>query len=222
LTRQPFLRPIIDGWALPNQGEAYRSGAFEAVPTIVGNTADEAGGRLTADIPVKTVAELRDYFATSYGPAFFEEAWKLYGVESDADVAQAVADAWSGDLYHLGVRSLARSFAPRQPNTYRYLFTHVGEHTRNPPAHDNDMTYVFGSGDFGPRDRAVSDAIVSSHCNFAATGDPNGPGAPTWPRYDPARDNYITLGGDFAEGTQFRPKFVDFLERLHGAREAAS
>jgi para-nitrobenzyl esterase len=219
LTRQPYLRPIVDNWALPDQGEAYRSGAFAAVPTIVGNTVDEAGGRLTADIPVKTVAELREYFAKSYGPAF-DEAWTYYGTPTDAGVAQAIADAWSDDLYHYGVRGLARAISKRQPKTYRYLFAHVGEHTRNPPAHDNDMAYVFGSGDFEARDRAMSDAMLSAYCNFAATGDPNGPGAPPWKPYDATRDNYLTWGEGFPEGTHFRTEHVDFLERLYTARKS--
>jgi para-nitrobenzyl esterase len=220
LLKQPVLRPIIDGWSLDrDELDAYRSGAFQAVPTIIGNTPDEAYGRLTADIPVKTIAELRDYLTRAFGEKV-DDAWKFYGAATDGGVARGLADAWSDDLYAYGVRGVAREIAKRQPKTFRYLFAYVGTHTSNPPRHDNDMTYVFGSGDFTPRDRAVSDTIIAAHCNFAATGDPNGPGVPAWTPYDPARDNYLTLDESWAEGTRFRSERVDFLERFYSEQHA--
>jgi para-nitrobenzyl esterase len=219
LMKMTNLRPILDGWVFERDViDAYRSGAFAAVPTILGTVANEAGGAITANIPVRTTAQLRDYLAQSFGPAFFDEAWTYFGAASDAGVAQGLADAWSDNMYSSSVRGLAQEIAKRQPKTFRYLFSHVGAHTLNPPAHGNDMTYVFGTGDFEERDRRVSDAILAAFCNFAKTWDPNGPGAPPWAPYDPARDNYLTFGGDFAEGTRWRADQAGFIERYYEAR----
>jgi para-nitrobenzyl esterase len=220
LLKQPWLRPIIDGWSLDrDEPEAYRTGAFQAVPSIVGNTPDEAYGRLTADIPVKTVAELRAYITLAFGDAA-DEAWQFYGAATDGGVARGLADAWSDDLYAYGVRGLARAISKRRPKTFRYLFAYVGTHTSNQPRHDNDMTYVFGSGDFTPRDRAVSEKMIAAFCNFAATGDPNGGDAPHWNPYDPARDNYLAFDETWAEGTGFRAAQVDFLDRFYDAQRS--
>jgi para-nitrobenzyl esterase len=211
------LRTIVDGWVVErDEAGAYRAGAFAAVPTIVGNNANE-GGSFTADVPVRTVEQLRAYVAENFGDAF-DEAWKYYGATSDDDVVARLADTWTDAMFSFGIHGLASEIAKRQPKTFRYLFTHAGAHTSNPPIHGNESTYVFGTGDFEARDRVVSDAMLAAFCNFAATGDPNGAGAPAWEAYDPARDNYVTFGGDFAPGTRWRAAPSEFIERVYRSR----
>jgi carboxylesterase type B len=229
------LRPIVDGWVLERSDlDAYRSGAFAAVPAIVGNSAGQ-GQELIAAAPtsavahgnealagsVKTTAQLRDYLAATFGDAF-DEAWTYYGTTSDAEVPQRLADAWGDMMSNCGIRGLARALAQRRPQTFRYLFTHVGAHTLNPPGHGDDMTYAFGTGDFDARDRAVSDAQLAAFTNFIATGDPNGPGAPAWDPYDLERDNYLRIGGDFAQGTRWRAEPSAFCERVYRAHAAGT
>jgi para-nitrobenzyl esterase len=224
------LRTIVDGWVIPqDEAEAYRSGAFTAVPTIVGSIASE-GGALNAEaatysIPrtrsslagVQTTLQLREYLADCFGAAC-DEAWALYGADADADVMPALAALYGDAMFGYGIRGIARAIAQRQPKTFRYIFSHVGAHTANPPVHGNDTAYAFGTGDFDARDRAVSDAIVAAFSNFAARGDPNGPGAPRWAPYDPARDNYLTFGADFAQGTRWRAEQAEFIERFYRSR----
>ena len=64
---------------------------------------------------------------------------------------RAVADAFGDAQFSYGARSLAREISKRQPKTYRYVFTHAGTHTSNPPVHTDDIAYVFGNGDFRRR-----------------------------------------------------------------------
>ena len=162
---------------------------------------------------VKTPGQLRDYLAETFGAAA-DEAWSYYGAAAPEGIPQAMADAMSDSLFSYPVRRIAQEIARRQPKTFRYLFTHAGTHSGNPPVNGNDQTYAFGTGDFDARDRAVSDAMLAAFCNFAATGDPNGPGAPAWTPYDPARDNYVTFGGDFSEGSGWRIAPAAFIERV--------
>ena len=211
------LRPIIDGWSIDrDEVDAFRSGTFSHVPAIVGSTANE-GGWFTHNIPVRTTEKLREYVTTNYGD-MDDEAWTHYGAEADADVERAVAGAFGDAQFSYGARCLAREISKRQPKTYRYLFTHAGAHTSNPPVHSNDIVYAFGNGDFDARDRRVSDAMMAAWVNFAATSDPNGPGVPRWAPFETGRDNYLTFGGDFAEGTGWRTAPLDFLERFYAAR----
>jgi carboxylesterase type B len=212
LLNVPFLRPIVDGYVFDRTDvEAYFSGAFAAVPSIVGNVTSESGGAITANIPIDTAAALRLHLQESFGDEF-EEAWRLFGTENDAEARQKLVEVWMDNRYSFAVRALGREIAKRQPKTFRYLFSHAGTHTANPPVHGNDMTYVFGTGDFDARDRVISDAILAAFSNFAATGDPNGPGAPHWSPYDPAQENYLTLGGNLEEGSHWRTEQAAFFE----------
>jgi para-nitrobenzyl esterase len=146
------------------------------------------------------------------------EAWTHYGAEADPSVEAAVARAFGDAQFSYGARSLAREISKRQPKTFRYLFAHAGGGTSDPPVHTDDLAYVFGTGAFDERDRRVSDAMMAAWVNFAATGDPNGPGAPSWDRYDAARDNFLTFDPTLVEGTYWRSEPLDFIERFYATR----
>jgi len=75
--------------------------------------------------------------------------------------------------------------------------------------HGGEIGFVFGSlgtGGFGPplpptpEDLKVSRMAQSYWVNFAKTGDPNGAGLPTWPRYDPSKDLIFDFRSDGTAG----------------------
>jgi para-nitrobenzyl esterase len=211
------LRPIIDGWAIDrDEPDAFTSGAFDALPAIVGSNADE-GGFFAPGIPVASAAEFRAYVDANF-PGAADAAWALYGTDRDAGVRQALADVFGDAQFSYGARMLARSIAARQPQTFRYVFAHAGSQTQPRPVHADEIPYVFGTGELDGVDREVSDAMMTAWINFAATGDPNGPGVPAWAPYDPARDNALTFAAGFAEQTNWRADSLAFFERYYAER----
>jgi para-nitrobenzyl esterase len=211
------LRPIIDGWSIPrDEVEAFVAGDFAPLPTLVGSNADE-GGFFSTTIPVQTVDDLRAYLHQNF-PGAEDEAWATYGTDDPAAVKRAVGDVFGDAQFSYGARGLARTIAVRQPQTFRYVFTHAGALTAPQPVHADDIPYVFGTGDFHGRDREVSDVLLSAWVNFAATGDPNGAGVPAWAPYDVARDNALELGGSFEEIRDWRAPQLRFFERYYAAR----
>jgi carboxylesterase type B len=53
-----------------------------------------------------------------------------------------------------------------------------------------------GAKPTGELERIVSQCWL----NFAANGDPNGPGLPTWPAYVPGTDSVLHIGKTIASG----------------------
>jgi para-nitrobenzyl esterase len=53
---------------------------------------------------------------------------------------------------------------------------------------------------------------------FVETGDPNGPGLPVWPPYDPVREPYLEFGAEIACHAHLLKQQLDFLERALARR----
>jgi para-nitrobenzyl esterase len=69
------------------------------------------------------------------------------------------------------------------------------------PQHAGELPYVFGNlspavAPFGPVDRRILAEIQTYWLNFVRTGDPNGAGAPAWPRFDANRRAFMEFTDD--------------------------
>jgi para-nitrobenzyl esterase len=63
-------------------------------------------------------------------------------------------------------------------------------------------------------DRSVVNTMSAYWGRFAATGDPNGGGAPAWPRYDLATEQYIALDAVTAAGAKLHAAECDLWDRI--------
>ena len=91
--------------------------------------------------------------------------------------------------------------------TYVYEFTRVPdwEHSETMGAfHALEIGYVFGGSrmfgmeqiEYEAEDKALSETMMDYWTAFAANGDPNGPGRPHWPAYNPASDEHLELDSE--------------------------
>lgn len=97
-----------------------------------------------------------------------------------------------------GARIVAGVLADQGVPVYAYRFSYVAESLTEPGAqHATDIPFFFDTQAIKyaekttPRDGAMGKVISNYLVNFARTGDPNGAGLTTWPRYSLATDELV-------------------------------
>ncbi len=216
--------PVIDGNFLREPlTSTYLSGTQIDVPLLVGFNRDEGSSLAQGMSPTKWRALAARRFGI-HAMEFLDR----YPSGTDDELARSAADyggdsfiaygTWKWMEYH---RKTARS------PIYRYRLDLAAPpskfHSEAAAFHSDDIEYVFGTLDTRPgavwrdSDRKLSEAIMSYWTNFAKTGNPNGPGLPTWPEYggsDPVLhlDDPISVRPD-----EHRARY-EFLLRTEAAR----
>lgn len=223
LTTPRMLRPICDGWVIPeNERAVFVSGRLPAVPIIVGTNTDE-GSDLTKGWPVRALAQYEDLVQQNFGE-FADEARQLYPASDDEHVRGRVAELFADTQFNYGARLLGQAMASKAP-TWRYVFTRRYPGRTEGPMHGQETAYVFGNLSapqpndpvYDDIDDQLSNAMFKTWLAFAKTGDPNNEVIPQWERFNPARDNFLEFGDRIVPGTDWRRPQLDFMERFFGA-----
>ncbi len=212
-----FPAPIVDGYVVPEQPRiAFQTGAANAVPTIVGNNADE--GRMFSG--EETVASYQTWVRQRFGPLAPELL--RFNPAATAATATVAAAAILGDvMFGESARLIARAVSQRQPATFSYVFSRSVAGGSRPATHSEDLPFVFGSlgqPSFikhpAPEqiDVQLSGTLQRIWARFAASGDPNGPGLPRWLAYQRATDPYLEFGTVIRPGRAYRKAQLDALE----------
>lgn len=201
--------PVLDGQFLPQSlAEVYATGQQAHVPAIIGWNHDERTGTLSKDM---TAAKWKAYATEHYG-ARANDFLKAFPGETDAQAIQSADDLTTAQFIGLATWRWAQAdVATGKVPVYRYSFDKLSPPERLHPIakafHSAELEYVFGTLDvrqgatWKPEDRTLSQHMMEYWTNFAKTGNPNGAGLPTWPRYDIEGsvlhlDKVITAGPD--------------------------
>lgn len=186
--------PILDGKLVTETAEtAYKDHREPRIPLMLGsNSADTAGNR------VKAIS--KDQLFARFGQQS-AQAKAAYDPDGSKDLATLIAEANNDFGQAEPARFAAASFAKNGSPVYLYRFSYVAtamrDRLRAGTPHDGEIGFVFGTLSipfFGPpppppspEDLKVSRVAQGYWVNFAKTGNPNGPGLPDWPRYNPAK-----------------------------------
>jgi len=223
LTSPPSsLLATVDGYVLREQpAESFAKGHVHHVPLMIGSTARERvpGTSLPNDLSAA--------IQSAYG-SLASKAKALYEPATAADPRYGTAtEQWATDTSFRCSSVLEASWQAAAHNpTYEYEFDRVPKGREDVGAtHASEVPYVFGvfaaartPAEYDAADQAVSDTMQRYWTNFARTGDPNGPGLPPWPRFDPATRRHLAFTDSGAVARDaLRRKFCDlYIEHVTG------
>jgi para-nitrobenzyl esterase len=220
-------KPVADGHVLADlPTRLWAAGKQMKVPLLIGSNKDEGNVFLQGlSIPSTSYDAYIQRIFGSYAP----EALALYPVKAGTDATPVL----SRMLTEVGFASTARFAAGvtagsqtfPQASAYLYQFTRVPLGNPLGAFHSVEIPYVFENaglfsslGKLEPADYALSDAIMGYWTRFAATGNPNGAGAPAWPQYDRSSDEHLELGDAIKTGSGLYKQACDLADKVRGVK----
>jgi para-nitrobenzyl esterase len=202
-------QPMIDGRLLPSDpNAAFDHAGVVRTPMILGSNGRESQvwmfgntlGTLSLTPPVLP-GILKNL--TDAQQASFLGAYRATGLASDSQIEAAAA---SDVLMGAGTVAIA-TVAARDVPVYLYRFDAVpgpGRETIDAAPHGTEIFYVFGTLRAFPfrsdlvtqSDRALSMRIMDYWVAFARTGIPDAKNRPSWPRFDPQRNELLLFANE--------------------------
>jgi len=216
--------PNIDGWVLPDTPAALSErGTDNDVPVITGYQANDGLLSMPANLTLATFHEL---VSKQYG-ALAEEFEKLYPAGNDAEARQALLRA-SRDRNRISMFLWAstRTQSHHQP-VFTYFFTRAipwPQHPEYGAFHTGEIPYFFLNLDklnrpWQPIDHDLSKSTAAYLKDFAATGNPNGPGLAKWPQVRASNPSTMELGSKLGPISLADKERTDFWMRFFHSAE---
>ena len=215
--------PNVDGHVFPEQPIArIRGRRYTPMPVIIGTTADETMGFVNGVGPVPDQASYAAAVQRLFGSAPRDAILARYPAMSFATPRAALVAATTDAYFSCTARRVARTLisVQREP-VYRYFFTHAFETDPQLRAagasHTVEHPFFFPwSGTYMPNsgERKLQDAMILYWSRMARTSDPNGPGTPTWPRYQAGSDRYLELATPPGAKSDLHKAQCDFWDTI--------
>jgi para-nitrobenzyl esterase len=189
--------PVIGGKILPRAVySSYEAGDFNDIPALIGYNSDDAA----LDAPPNVTPVMFDSLINAAPPNCKSQAATVlsaYSHTTDAEAVRAIKDLARDISYGWNTWSWAQLQTSKgRGKVWVYYFDVRTEHTPEGAAHQAEIPYVFGTlgPSAGPTDVRLSALIRQYWSNFAAEGDPNGPGLPQWPPFRRERPMIMGFG----------------------------
>lgn len=223
---------VIDGLLLDKDVfETFSLGLQNDVPLLTGATADEGSTQPTAS----SLAEFKSHAQTEY-PEHAAAFLDVFSANSDEESLNAGRRAIGTRLFNWENWTWAKlQSTTGKSEVHFYQFDHVppkpitgkrGDLSRDIGAfHTAEIPYVFQTLDarswpWRPEDRELSDIMAAYWINFAASGNPNGPGLPEWPTFHPHQPKTLYFSNQIRVGEVPERRALEFWTLIHQERHS--
>jgi para-nitrobenzyl esterase len=231
---------VVDGYVIPyNNGDTFRLGRQNDVSYLAGDNKDESGSSpdTAFDILISgkkpttnfvATTKLSDYIANARNKfgKFTDEYLKLYPAGSDRESFIASSNA-ARDNARVSSWMWTQLWTSKATHpVYTYTWTHAPpgpNHDLAGAFHGSEIAYIFGHP--GPQwtddDQRISDLMMSYWVNYAAAGDPNGPGLARWPAWDSKNDEVMEIGDHFQPIPLADAAKIAFWKKFYAAQSGS-
>lgn len=200
---------------------ALAHGDIPKIPVMLG-TVDDEMGRHVGGLGVQSPDDFRDHLKKEW-PAHADRILAAYPISVPADIPRQLAAVYSDWAMTCPARRDARALAAAGSPTFLYRFRRAPNILGGKAGsfHGSELAYlfpsVFNNSSFvqDDNDRLLTATMIGYWSRFAANGDPNGAGAPTWPRYD-GRDWHLDLDVESRMGARLRKDPCDLWDSIPG------
>jgi para-nitrobenzyl esterase len=231
-----------------DQYELYLAGNFNDTPILVGTNSDEGAAFSRGTVSVRAFQQqVRNNYGSEADAilSLYPHANDSEASQSSRDVGRDNVFAWhtwawarlqsqkgknKAYVYYFDHRSpfsqgRGASHSADLPYVFGNLRSLAGAAAPAPPMIRQSSPYPAGRGGFRgpvsgppPADVALSNLMISFWVNFAISGDPNGPGLPSWPAFS-EKEPAAMYFGDASVGSRILPN-IEKLKAfdLHYAR----
>ena len=229
---------IVDGWFMPKPAPAIvAAGEHNNVPVIVGAMANE-GTTLYAGTPLREYGELMSLLGGLYGD-HTDALLAAYENEIDKSTKWGEQAIQADRRFVWEMRTWARAVEAAGNDAYLYFFRHAPpvyriyvperaaiEMPDGPNGygayHSGDLAYAFGNTQlvgvgWTDWDHEIAHAMSEYWVNFARTGNPNGDGLASWPRYEAATDPWLEFGSEIQATNDIRKDKLDLFDRVNAS-----
>ena len=220
------LEPNIDGHFLPEQPAAtFALGHQLPIPILVGNTDNEVSifasplVGATSHRP-QTLVAYHQFLDKKFG-SLASHVFANYPAATDADVLRVFTTMYSDFDFGFSARLLAAETARIHQPVYLYHFTYTGQGPFAALGAFHAEELMFLSQHYWttwiktPDDARVSNALIGYWVHFIQTGNPNVPGLPHWPTFNPGQNQTQILGRTITTSPDPRSQnFVPFQQYL--------
>jgi para-nitrobenzyl esterase len=225
----------IDGWVLPRQViECFDRGEQAPVPMIVGFNEGEVRSLRPIFLPPlpASAVDYESRVRSLYGELAPSYLARYPATDIEGSALAAARDAF----YGWSAERLARGQSALGVPAYLYLFAHrypAQEALGLEAFHGSELPYEFGriGAEDGwprrwprppdePRERALSEAVMSYFTSFARDGVPLAPAGPAWRPYRDDRA-FLEFRGAPLAGRHLLPGMFELHEEVIARRRAA-